>query len=263
MKLLHRVVLLCVMLALAAPALAQQEAAPAPFFEQVPAVMYETYRGVNQPAFDDYFRMLVAKYTATGGTGWAIYRENPKVSYRITVLPEGLASVPAIQQARGRSFEEFDENQMALWNAGWGTRHAAIYSAAPRLSYVPDDFTVDDIRALPYHRTIVYHLKWSQAQAFRDALAARAQLDRDHGIEGFVLTAWNGQFGTVGQTVMIRVSAESLDADRAALAQRMEIRQAYLDEFMRLTRIMNDASWHVERHDQTRQNDLSYTPSGG
>jgi hypothetical protein len=251
------------MLATAGPVVAQEEAAPAPFFEQVPAVMYETYQGVNQPAFDDYFRMLVAKYTATGGAGWAVYRENPKVSYRITVLPEGLASVPEIQQARVRSFQEFDDDQMALWNAGWETRHAAIYNAAPRLSYVPDGFTLEDIRQLPYHRTSVYHLKWDQGAAFRDALAARAQLDRDHGIEGFVLTAWNGGFGTVGQTVMIRVSAESLVADRAALAQRMEIRQAYLDEFRRLTRIMNDASWHIDRHDQRRQNELSYTPDGG
>lgn len=124
-------------------------------------------------------------------------------------------------------------------------------------------FTLDDIRQLPYHRTTVYHLKWDQAAAFRDALAARAQLGRDHGIEGFVLTVWNGGFGTVGQTVMLRVSAESPAADRAALARRMEIRQAYLDEFMRLTQIMNDASWHMERHDQTRQNELSYTPDGG
>ncbi len=263
MKLFQCLLALCILLAPTAPALAQQEAAPAPFFQQVPAVMYETFRGVNQPAFDDYFRMLAAKYTATGGTGWAIYRENPKVSYRITVLPEGLASVPEIQQARGRSFQEFDESQVALWNAAWETRHAAVYSAAPRLSYVPEGFTVDDIRALPYHRTTVYHLKWSEAGAFRDALAARAQLDREHGIEGFVLTAWNGGFGTEGQSVMVRVAAENIDADRAALAQRMEIRQGYLDEFMRLTRIMNDASWHVERHDQTRVNDLSYTPPSG
>jgi hypothetical protein len=186
---------------LAAPTPAQEVA---PIFEQVPAVMYETFRNIDQPAFDEYFRMLVAKHTESGGHGWAIYRENAKVAHRITVLENGLESVPGIQAARVASFQEFNEEQMALWNSAWGTRQAVIYNSAPNLSYVP------------------------------------------------------GGFGTLGQSVMIRVAAESLDADRAALAERMEIRQGYLDEFMRLTRIMDDASWHIESHDQTRVDGLSY-----
>jgi hypothetical protein len=240
---------------LAAPTPAQEVA---PIFEQVPAVMYETFRNIDQPAFDEYFRMLVAKHTESGGHGWAIYRENAKVAHRITVLENGLESVPGIQAARVASFQEFNEEQMALWNSAWGTRQAVIYNSAPNLSYVPEGFTVDDIRRLPYHRVRIHYLKWDQAGAFRQALAQRAQLDREHGIDNLVLTVWNGGFGTLGQSVMIRVAAESLDADRAALAERMEIRQGYLDEFMRLTRIMDDASWHIESHDQTRVDGLSY-----
>lgn len=248
-------VLVSAVLALPASGPAQEVA---PIFEQVPAIMYETYSNINQPAFDEYFEMLVAKYAESGGQGWAIYRENPKVAHRITVLENGLESVPGIQAARVASFQEFTEEQIELWNSAWGTRQAVIYNAAPNLTYVPEGFTVDDIRRLPYNRTRIHYLKWNRAGEFREALAQRAQLDREHGIDNLVLTAWNGGFGTLGQSVMIRVSAESLQADRAGLAERMEIRQGYWDEFVRLTRIMNDASWRIETHDQTRANDLSY-----
>lgn len=248
-------VLVAAILALPASAAAQEVA---PIFEEVPAVMYETYGSVNQPAFDEYFEMLVAKYTESGGHGWAIYRENAKVAHRITVLEDGLETVPGLQAARVASFQEFDEEQMELWNSAWGTRQSVIYNAAPNLSHVPEGFTVDDIRRLPYNRTRIHYLKWDRAGEFRQALAQRAQLDREHGIDNLVLTAWNGGFGTLGQSVMIRVSAESIEADRAALAERMEIRQGYWDEWVRLTRIMNDASWHVESHDQWRVNELSY-----
>jgi hypothetical protein len=220
--------------------------------------MYETYKSVNRPVFDEYFEKLAAKYEGTGGTGWAIYNENPKVAYRITLLPNGVESIPAIQSGRVESFEAFDEEMMALWNSAWGTRHTAVYNVAPNLSYVPDGFTVDDIRRLPYNRTTIYHLKWDQAATFRQALARRAALDRAAGIDNFVLTVWNGGLGTEGQTVMIRVSAESLDADRAALQERMTIRESYWDAFMEETQIMNASAWHIERHDQTRANNLSW-----
>lgn len=247
--------LVAAILAVPAPATAQEVA---PIFEQVPAVMYETYSNINQPAFNEYFEMLVAKYTESGGHGWAIYMENPKMAHRITVLEDGLATVPGLQAARVASFQEFTEQQMELWNSAWGARHAAIYGTAPNLSYVPEGYTLDDIRRLPYVRTRIYYLKWNQAGAFRQALARRAELDREAGIDNLVLTAWNGGLGAVGQSVMIRVSAESIEADRAALAERMEIRQGYWDEWTRLTRIINDASWKVETHDQRRVNDLSY-----
>jgi len=258
MNRIRRTALTIAMLSIAAPA--AQDVAPrvAPIFEQVPAVLYETYMGTTS-SFDDYFTMLVERSAGSDGFGWSVYRENPKVAYRITALPNGLESMVEVQQARGTSFQDFTEEEVALWNSSWATRHVAVYNAAPGLSYVPEGFTVEDIRALPYHRTSVYHLKWDQANAFRDAMRQRAALDREHGIEGFVLTVWNGGIGTEGQTVMVRVAAASLDADRAALAGRMEVRQAYMDEFNRLTQIMNDASRHIERHDQTRQPQLSWT----
>lgn len=239
-------------------ATAAQEVAP--IFEQAPSVLYETYRGTTS-VFNEYFTMLVDKYSGSDGYGWAIYREGPKVAYRITVLPEGLESMLPIQQARTVSFQEFTEDQVDLWNTSWATRHVAVYNAAPQLSVVPEGFTVDDIRALPYHRTMVYHLKWDKAAEFRQALARRAELDRAANIENFVFTVWTGSIGTEAQTVMIRVSAESQQADVGPNREaRFAARAAYREEFGELVGIMNDAAWHFERHDQTRIDELSFTP---
>jgi hypothetical protein len=253
---IHRGIFAVAALTIAGPATAQEVA---PFFEQVPAVMYETYQGVNNPAFDNYFEMLVGRYEASGGTGWSIYRESAKTAYRITALPEGLASLQTIQQARGTSFQDFTEDQVALWNASWGSREVAVWNAAPAMSVVPDGFTVEDIRALPYHRTTIYYLKWDQAGAFREALRARSALDREAGVP-IVLTAWNGGIGTPAQVVMVRVSAESRTADATAGPARFEARQGYIDEFRALSQTMSNAAYRIERHDQQRINRLSYSP---
>ncbi len=245
--------------AVGAPAVVAQDVAP--LFEQVPAVLYETFNGTTS-GFDDYFEMLVEKYTGTGGTPWAIYRENAKTSYRITVLPEGLESLLPIQRARGTSFQDFSEAQVALWNAGWGTRQVSVYNAAPAMSVVPDGFSIDDIRALPYNRTFVYYLKWDQAGAFRAALRERSALDREAGLgSNFILTAWNGGIGTQAQVVMVRISAESRAADAGPNSDaRRAARTSYREEWGRLNQVMNDAAWRIERHDQTRIARLSYSP---
>lgn len=240
---------------IATPAKAQDVA---PIFEQVPAVMYETYRGVNNPAFNEYFSMLVEKYQGTSRTPWAIYRENAKVAYRITALPDGMASVVPIQQARVESFQEFDEDQIAMWNAGWGSRQVSIWNAAPGLSVVPDDFTVEDIKALPYNRVTIYYLKWNQAGAFRQALAARSALDREAGIDGFVQTTWNGGIGTPAQVVMVRYSFENQLADLQHRPVRMEAREGFREEWLAHNRAMSEAAYRIERHDQNRVNALSY-----
>lgn len=249
--------------ALFAPASAvlAQDAEVAPFFEQVPAIMYETYRGVT-PAFGDYFSMLVDRYEAAGGGfGWAIYREGPKIGYRITVLPNGLESMMEIQQARQTSFADFGEEEMALWNAAWETRQVQVYGAAPGLSVVPDGFTLEDIRALPYHRVMVYHLDWDKAPAFRDALRQRSALEREAGIDNYVLTVWNGGIGTEAQTVMLVWASESPQAYFGPDADaRREGRQGIGEEGGRLTRIMNESARSAEPHELRRIGRLSYTP---
>ena len=245
-------------LATAYPTQAQE----APFFDQVPAVIYETYSAVNNPAFDDYFSMLVDKYTASGGTPWAIYRENSAKAYRITILADGLDSFVPIQRARTASFQEFNDRQRESWMKGWGTRQVSIYNAAPAMSVVPQGFTVDDIRGLPYNRVSVYYLKWDQAPAFREALRRRSELDRDANIQDFVLTAWNGGIGTQAQVVMVRVSAESRAADAGPNSEaRRTARQSYRAEWQELSRAMGNAAWRIERHDQTRVDRLSYPSS--
>lgn len=234
----------------------------APIFESAPAVLYETYRAVNSPVFTEYFEMLVDRYAGSDGYGWGIYSENATVHYRITGLPEGLTSMVEVQQARGVSFQDFSEAQVALWNSAWGSRHVSVYDAAPALSVVPDDFTVSDIRALPYNRVSIYNLKWDQAPAFREALAARSALDREAGLgSAFILIAWTGNVGTEAQTVMLRVSAESRTVDSGANAEARQVaRAAYREEWNRLTAIMNASAWRIERHDQMRRAGLSFVP---
>lgn len=248
-------VLMCV-----TPSAAEAQDVP-PIFEAAPAVLYETYRGVDGPVFNEYFEMLVDKYSGSDGFGWGIYMENPTVAYRITALPRGMQTVLEVQQARGESFQEFTDAQLALWNSAWETRHVAVYNAMPQLSVVPADFTVADIQALPYNRVTIYHLDWDQAPAFRQALAARSALDREAGIDNFVLTAWQGGIGTEAFMVMLRVSAESRAADAGPNSQsRGQARQAYRAEWLRLNRAMNAAARHIERHDQIRMADLSFVP---
>jgi hypothetical protein len=242
-----------------APSLSAQQRAP--IWDDASAILYETYRGIDGSGFDDYFEMLVDKYAASSGFGWGVYRENAKVGYRITALPNGLESMMEVLQARVESFQEFTDEQNELWMRGWGTRHQAVYNAAPGLSYVPDDLTVDDIRARPYNRVIIYHLKKDQVSAFQDALRRRAELDRAAGIDDLVFTVWNGGLGTHTPVVMTRNSAESLAAYEEQLAGRQAIREPYWQEFMAATRAMNDAAWHIERHDQMRIAEQSF--SGG
>ena len=234
----------------------------APLFEAAPAILYETHSGVDGPVFDEYFEMLVEKYAGAEGFGWGVYRENATVAYRITALSAGLESMLEVQQARNESFQEFTEDQTDLSNRAWGTRHVAVYNAAPALSVVPDGFSVADIQALPYNRVTLYNLKWDKAPAFRQALAERSALGREAGIEDFVLTAWTGGIGTQAQTVMVRVTAESRAADAGDnAAARRAARQPYIAEFRRLTGIMNRSAGHIEQHDQCLIATLSFVPS--
>ena len=233
----------------------------APIFQQAPMVQYETYLGVDQPLFGAYFETLVDKYGGTDAHGWGLYRENPAVWYRITPLPNRMESLVEVQRARNAGAQEFTDRQRELWNTAWGTRHVALYNAAPAMSVVPDGFSVADIQALPYNRVTVYHLKWDQAATFRQALRDRSALDREAGIENFVFTVWNGGLGTEAPTVMVRVSAESQAADLGPNRDaRRAARQAYREEFNRLSRIMAGAARHIERHDQVRVGDLSHSP---
>ncbi len=233
----------------------------APIFEQAPMVQYETYRGVDRPVFEEYFETLVNKYKGTEAHGWGLYRENSTVWYRITPLPNRMESVIEVQQARNAGAQAFTDAERELWNTAWGTRHLALYTAAPALSVVPEGFSVAEIQALPYNRVMVFHLKWDQAATFRQALRDRSALDREANIENFVLTAWNGGLGTEAQTVMIRVSAESMAADIGPNREaRRQAREPFSEEWLRLTRIMDGATAHLERHDQTRVAELSHSP---
>lgn len=258
MKLPSRSVVAAATLLLPA-AVGSQEVAP--LFEQAPMVSYETYTAVDQRRFTEYFQMLADKYKGTETHGWGLYRENATRWYRITALPEGMDTFVDVQAARQAGFQEFGDADIELWMDSWGTRHLSLWTAAPEMSVVPDGFGVPDIQQLPYNRVMVYFLWWNQAPAFRQALADRSALDREAGIESFVLTAWNGGLGTTTQVVMIRVSAESRAADAGPNQQaRAAARESYREEWNRLTEVMNAAAYRVDRHDQQRVNRLSHSP---
>ncbi|HBV07016.1 MAG TPA: hypothetical protein DEF01_09770 [Gemmatimonadetes bacterium] len=232
----------------------------APIFESAPWIQYETYRAVDAPVFREYFEMLVDKFSGTEAFGWGVYQESPTVAYRITALPNTWQSLQDVNEQRVAGFEDFTEVEVDLFNRAWGSRHAALYAVNPDQSVVPEGFTVDDIRALPYNRVMVYRLKWGQAPAFAEALAARSALDREAGMDNFVFTVWWGGLGTETRTVMVRISAENRAADIAGFQSRQEARQAYMDEWRRLSGIMNAAAWEIEHHNQIRVADLSFAP---
>ena len=256
MRSFFSVALIFSILCISAPGITQEEEV-APIFQEIPYMMYETYEGVNRPVFNEYFEMLVERYEGTDAR-WAIFNENMSVAHRLTGLPEGWDSVVGITEDRQASFQEFTYAQRALWDVAWETRQVQLYSAMPGLSYVPEGFTVEDIRQLPYHRVEFHHLKWDQAPAWREALARRHELDRAAGIENMVLTTWGGGIGTEAQTVMIRIAAESQEAYQAQLAERERIREPYMNEVMELVMQMNAATRHVERHDQMRDYNRSH-----
>jgi len=234
----------------------------APFFEQVPSVLVDTYADVNAPVFTEYFEMLVDRDVDSEGTGWSIYTRSPTDAIRVTVLPEGLDSMLGVLNARGTGFQDFDDGQVELWLTAWGTRQVSVYNSSPAMSAVPEGFSVEDIRELPFTRVIVYELEWDQAPAFRAALRERSALDRGSEIgDNFVMTAWNGGIGTAAQTVVLRISAESRAADAGPNQQgRRAARADYREEWNRLSGVMNASARTVTVHNETFRPSLSFTP---
>jgi hypothetical protein len=261
MKTLQRCALVALGLTLPSVVSAQEVA---PFFQQAPAVLVDTYEGVDAPVFNDYFEMLTQRYEGSDGWPWSIFTRSATKAIRVTALPAGLESMLEVLAARQASFQDFEESQVELWNSAWETRHVSVYNAAPGLSVVPDGFTGEDMQALPFTRVIVYELEWDQVPAFRAALRERSALDRAAGLgNAFVLTVWNGGIGTVGQTVVLRVSAESQMADVGPNAEaRRAAREDYRAEWNRLSGIMRDAARNIEVFTERLRPELSFTPGG-
>jgi hypothetical protein len=218
MRSLFSVALIFSILCISAPGITQEEEV-APIFQEIPYMMYETYEGVNRPVFNEYFEMLVERYEGTDAR-WAIFNENMSVAHRLTGLPEGWDSVVAVTEDRQASFQEFTYAQRALWDVAWETRQVQLYSAIPALSYVPEGFTTEDMRQLPWRRVEIHHVEWDQAPAWRAAVARMNEINREYGIDNMVATVWSGGLGTTAMSFMIRYADESQEAYRANRMER-------------------------------------------
>jgi hypothetical protein len=259
MHVFRQVSLVAVALSLPAVAIAQDVA---PFFEQVPAVLVDTYEGVNGPLFNEYFEMLVNRDQDEGEVGWSIYSRSATTALRVTALPEGLESMLEILGQRQTGFQDFNEDQVALWSSAWGSRAVSVWNAAPGLSVVPEGFTGADMAELPFTRVIIYEVAWDQAPAFRAALRERSALDREAGLgNNFVLTVWNGGIGTRAQTIALRISAASRAADAGPNGvARRAAREGFQAERARLSGLMNAAATSVVGHEERFRQNLSFTP---
>jgi hypothetical protein len=248
--------LIFTILCISAPAITQEEQAE-PTFPSISGLMYETFKGIDRPLFNEYFALLVEKFEGNPDAGWSIWNENMSVAYRITGLPEGLHSVAAITERRQTGFQEFTEEERALWDKAWQTRQVQLYNAIPALSYVPEGFTMEDMRQLPWRRVEIHHVEWDQAPAWRAAVARMNEINREYGIDNMVVTVWGGGLGTTAMSFMVRSADESQEAYRANRMERNGIREAHREEIRDLFMQMNAATRHIERHDQTVAPNLS------
>ena len=255
MRAFFSVALIFSILCIAAPGITQEEEV-APIFQEIPYMMYETYEGVNRPVFNEYFEMLVERYEGTDAR-WAIFNENMSVAHRLTGLPEGWDSVVGVTEDRQASFQDFTYAQRALWEVAWETRQVQLYSAMPALSYVPEGFTMEDMRQLPWRRVEIHHVEWDQAPAWRAAVARMNEINREYGIDNMVVTVWSGGLGTTAMSFMVRSADESQEAYRANRMERNGLREAHREEIRDLFMQMNAATRHIERHDQTVAPNLS------
>ena len=174
------------------------------------------------------------------------------IAHRLTGLPEGWDSVVGVTEDRQASFQDFTYAQRALWDVAWETRQVQLYGARPALSYVPEGFTAEDMRQLPWRRVEIHHVEWDQAPAWRAAVARMNEINREYGIVNMVVTVWSGGLGTTAMSFMVRSADESQEAYRANRMERNGIREAHREEIRDLFMQMNAATRHVERHDQMR-----------
>ena len=97
MRSFFSVALIFTILCISAPAITQEEQAE-PTFPSISGLMYETYKGIDRPAFNKYFELMVEKFEGNPDARWSIWNENMSVAYRITGLPEGLRSVELLRK---------------------------------------------------------------------------------------------------------------------------------------------------------------------
>ena len=74
MRSFFSVALIYTILCISAPAITQEEQAE-PTFPSISGLMYETFKGIDRPLFNEYFALLVEKFEGNPDARWSFFEE--------------------------------------------------------------------------------------------------------------------------------------------------------------------------------------------
>lgn len=190
-------------------------------------LIFEQYDGVSSAEFQEYFELLKERYDGSD-MSWGIYQaENPRVAFRVTAVPEGgMQGVLDVLDARVRGFDAFTGRLNELWGTAWQQRRQMIFSNAPDLSVVPDDFGYSHVESNPYARIYMVVVNPGDIQTFENAHKRIVELDAQLGNnEGRILRVYRGGLGSPAPAYLLFFHGTDL-ADFAAREERQNAARA-------------------------------------
>ena len=226
-------------------------------------LIFERYDGVSMPHFQEYFQLLKEKYEGTDATGWGVYVASPREAYRLSAVPEGgMQGVLDVRRERNQGFIEFTDRERELWGMSWAQRRQMVFSNAPDLSMVPDDFGYDHVYNNPYTQVVIALVKPSEIETFENAVLRLQELDNQVGNDQEAMfRAYRGDFGTPAPAYLFINHAQSM-ADMASKFGRMEMaRMPIMNEWQEAWNSMTGATRRIEVFTNQRVNELSHRGS--
>lgn len=221
-------------------------------------LIFEQYDGVSSAEFREYFELLRERYEGSD-MSWGIYQADPRVAFRVTAVNEGgMQGVLDVLEERVRGFDSFTERLGALWGTAWQQRRQMIFSNAPDLSVVPDDFGYSYVEDNPYTRVIMALVKPGEIQNFETARLRLMEIDAQLGNDqGKIMRVYRGGLGSPAPVYLIFLHARDL-ADFAAREERQAAARATMAaEWQEAWDIMINATREFEIFETQRANALS------
>ncbi len=221
-------------------------------------LIFEQYDGVSPAEFQEYFELLRERSDGSD-MSWGIYQADPRVAFRVTAVNEGgMQGVLNVMDARVRGFDAFTERLNELWGTAWQQRRQMIFSNAPDLSVVPDDFGYSYVESNPYTRIIMALVKPGGIQSFEDARLRLMEIDAQLGNnEGKIMRVYRGGLGSPAPAYLIFLHGKDL-ADFAAREERQAAARATMAaEWQEAWDTMIEATREFEIFETQRANALS------